>query len=57
MNPIQTLSNVAIAAVSIIAATYLHRRRTYPVEATFDAGMDYQRRLTERERAKIPSLV
>lgn len=48
MNPLQSLLNSIIAAVSIVAVTYLTKRRTYPIEAVFDAGMDYQRRLTRR---------
>lgn len=53
MNPAQALLNIVIAAVSVIAATYLTRRRTYPVEAVFDAGMDYQRRLTKRAESSL----
>ena len=48
MNPAQALFNGITAIVGVIAVTYLTRRRTYPIEAVFDAGMDYQRRLTSR---------
>jgi len=47
----QILLNVGIAAVSVIAATYLTKRREWPVEAVFDAGMDYQRRTTASRAA------
>jgi hypothetical protein len=57
MNPVQGLLNVIIAAASVITVTYLTKRRTYPVEAVFDAGMDYQRRLTRRaEGSDVPSM-
>jgi len=48
---VQTLLNVATAAVSVIAVTYLTKRRERPIEAVFDAGMDYQRRITAGRRA------
>ena len=41
-----SLLNVVIAVVSVIAVTYLTKRRERPIEAVFDAGMDYQRRIT-----------
>ena len=46
-----SLLNVVIAVVSVIAVTYLTKRREYPVEAVFDAGMDYQRRCTASKAA------
>jgi len=48
---VQALTSAVLAAVSVIAVTYLNRRRERPIEAVFDAGMDYQRRLTAREAA------
>jgi hypothetical protein len=48
---VQTLLNVVLATVSVIAVTYLTKRREYPVEAVFDAGMDYQRRCTASKAA------
>jgi hypothetical protein len=48
---VQALTSAVIAAVSVIAVTILNRRRERPIEAVFDAGMDYQRRLTSREAA------
>ena len=53
----QTLLNVGIAAVSIIATTYLTKRREYPVEAVFDAGMDYQRRTTAGKAAEAARIL
>jgi len=46
-----SLLNVVIAVVSVIAVTYLTMRRERPIEAVFDAGMDYQRRYTARKAA------
>jgi hypothetical protein len=46
---VQALTGAVLAAVSVIAVTILVRRREYPV--VFDAGMDYQRRLTARKAA------
>jgi len=48
---VQALASGVLATVSVIAVTILNRRRERPIEAVFDAGMDYQRRLTAREAA------
>ena len=48
-----SLLNVVLATVSVIAVTYLTKRRERPIEDIFDAGMDYQRRCTKRETAKV----
>jgi len=43
-----SLLNAVLATVSVVAVTYLTKRRERPIEAVFDAGMDYQRRCTKR---------
>jgi len=43
---VQALTSAVLATVSVIAVTYLTKRRERPIEAVFDAGMDYQRRIT-----------
>ena len=48
---VQALASAVLATVSVIAVTYLTKRRERPIEAVFDAGMDYQRRLTDRKAA------
>ena len=50
---VQALTSAVLATVSVIAVTYLTRRRERPIEDIFDAGMDYQRRCTKREAAKV----
>jgi hypothetical protein len=48
-----SLLNAVLATVSVIAVTYLTKRRERPIEAVFDAGMDYERRLTRRAAATV----
>ena len=48
---VQALTSAVLATVSVIAVTYLTKRRERPIEAVFDAGMDYQRRITAGRRA------
>jgi len=48
---VQALTGAVLATVSVIAVTILNRRHERPIEAVFDAGMDYQRRLTNRKAA------
>jgi hypothetical protein len=50
-NSRNSLFNAVLATASVIAVTILNRRRERPIEAVFDAGMDYQRRLTSRKAA------
>ena len=50
---VQALASGVLATVSVIAVTILNRRRERPIEAVFDAGMDYQRRLTDRKAATV----
>ena len=46
-----SLLNAVLATVSVIAVTYLTKRREWPVEDVFDAGRDYQRRNTASKAA------
>jgi len=50
---VQALTSAVLATVSVIAVTYLTKRREHRIEDVFDAGRDYQRRCSKREAAKV----